>query len=108
MTNCKACSCRSTGTLTQTDWGGVERLWRAAAGRRDADVIATSPVNSDGADDGVARNLGLAFVARSSGGVVAGDCHHALLVNAVGIIGFIGLFAPLLAKMLGRGVCCHG
>jgi iron complex transport system permease protein len=25
----------------------------------------------------------------------------ALLVNAVGIIGFIGLFAPLLAKMLG-------
>ncbi|ELW17176.1 DUF441 family protein, partial [Escherichia coli] len=33
----------------------------------------------------------------------------ALLVNAVGIIGFIGLFAPLLAKMLGgRGVTLMG
>ncbi len=39
----------STGTLTQTDWGGVERLSAAAAGRRDADVTATSSVNPDGA-----------------------------------------------------------
>ncbi len=49
----------------------------AAAGRCDADVLARLAA------------LSLAIVI------------SALLVNAVGIIGFIGLFAPLLAKMLG-------
>lgn len=54
-----------------------------------------------GFDDGVARNFGLVLsfarlVALSLAIVIS-----ALLVNVVGIIGFIGLFASLLVKMLG-------
>lgn len=54
-----------------------------------------------GLDDGVARNLGLALSLARLGALTLAIVISALLVNAVGIIGFIGLFAPLLAKMLG-------
>ncbi len=50
---------------------------------------------------GVARNLGLALSLARLGALTLAIVISALLVNAVGIIGFIGLFAPLLAKMLG-------
>ncbi|SUX59603.1 iron-hydroxamate transporter permease subunit [Citrobacter amalonaticus] len=54
-----------------------------------------------GLDDGVARNLGLALSLARLAALTLAIVLSALLVNAVGIIGFIGLFAPLLAKMLG-------
>ncbi len=54
-----------------------------------------------GLDDGVARNLGLALSLARLAALSLAIVISALLVNAVGIIGFIGLFAPLLAKMLG-------
>ncbi len=40
----------------------------------------------------------------ASGGAVAGDCVERLLVNAVGIIGFIGLFAAAGEKFLAQDV----
>ncbi|STR66539.1 Ferric hydroxamate ABC transporter [Klebsiella michiganensis] len=49
----------------------------------------------------MARNLGLALSLARLGALTLAIIISALLVNAVGIIGFIGLFAPLLAKMLG-------
>ena len=90
----------STGTLTQTDWGGVERLWPQLLGGVMLTLLLLRPLTLMGLDDGVARNLGLALSLARLAALSLAIVISALLVNAVGIIGFIGLFAPLLAKML--------
>ena len=91
----------STGTLTQTDWGGVQRLWPQLLGGVMLTLLLLRPLTRMGLDDGVARNLGLALSLARLAALTLAIVLSALLVNAVGIIGFIGLFAPLLAKMLG-------
>jgi len=91
----------STGTLTQTDWSGVERLWPQLLGGVVLTLLLLRPLTLMGLDDGVARNLGLALSLARLSALTLAIVLSALLVNAVGIIGFIGLFAPLLAKMLG-------
>ena len=91
----------STGTLTQTDWSVVQRLWPQLLGGAILTLLLLRPLTLMGLDDGVARNLGLALSLARLGALTLAIIISALLVNAVGIIGFIGLFAPLLAKMLG-------
>ena len=91
----------STGTLTQTDWSVVERLWPQLTGGVLLTLLLLRPLTLMGLDDGVARNLGLALSLARLAALTLAIVLSALLVNAVGIIGFIGLFAPLLAKMLG-------
>ncbi|MBL5966543.1 Fe(3+)-hydroxamate ABC transporter permease FhuB [Lelliottia amnigena] len=91
----------STGTLTQTDWSIVQRLWPQLLGGVLLTLLLLRPLTLMGLDDGVARNLGLALSLARLGALTLAIVLSALLVNAVGIIGFIGLFAPLLAKMLG-------
>lgn len=91
----------STGTLTQTDWSIVQRLWPQLIGGVMLTLLLLRPLTLMGLDDGVARNLGLALSLARLAALSLAIVLSALLVNAVGIIGFIGLFAPLLAKMLG-------
>ncbi|VTP64172.1 Iron(III)-hydroxamate import system permease protein fhuB [Leclercia adecarboxylata] len=91
----------STGTLTQTDWSIVQRLWPQLLGGVLLTLLLLRPLTLMGLDDGVARNLGLALSLARLAALTLAIVISALLVNAVGIIGFIGLFAPLLAKMLG-------
>jgi len=91
----------STGTLTQTDWSVVQQLWPQLLGGVMLTLLLLRPLTLMGLDDGVARNLGLALSLARLGALTLAIVISALLVNAVGIIGFIGLFAPLLAKMLG-------
>jgi iron complex transport system permease protein len=91
----------STGTLTQTDWRVVQQLWPQLLGGVMLTLLLLRPLTLMGLDDGVARNLGLALSLARLGALTLAIVISALLVNAVGIIGFIGLFAPLLAKMLG-------
>lgn len=91
----------STGTLTQTDWSVAQRLWPQLLGGAILTLLLLRPLTLMGLDDGVARNLGLALSTARLGALTLAIVISALLVNAVGIIGFIGLFAPLLAKMLG-------
>ncbi|WP_436858411.1 Fe(3+)-hydroxamate ABC transporter permease FhuB [Citrobacter tructae] len=91
----------STGTLTQTDWSVVQRLWPQLLGGVMLTLLLLRPLTLMGLDDGVARNLGLALSLARLAALSLAIVLSALLVNAVGIIGFIGLFAPLLAKMLG-------
>ncbi|MDK9603909.1 Fe(3+)-hydroxamate ABC transporter permease FhuB [Lelliottia wanjuensis] len=91
----------STGTLTQTDWSIVQRLWPQLIGGVLLTLLLLRPLTLMGLDDGVARNLGLALSLARLAALTLAIVLSALLVNAVGIIGFIGLFAPLLAKMLG-------
>ncbi|WP_044182373.1 Fe(3+)-hydroxamate ABC transporter permease FhuB [Phytobacter massiliensis] len=91
----------STGTLTQTDWSVAQRLWPQLLGGAVLTLLLLRPLTLMGLDDGVARNLGLALSLARLAALTLAIVLSALLVNAVGIIGFIGLFAPLLAKMLG-------
>jgi len=91
----------NTGSLNQQDWSVASFLlprliivWVLA-------FVLQRPMTLLGLDDGIAKNLGLGLnVARLSVLALA-ILMSAQIVNAVGIVGFIGLFAPLLAKMLG-------
>lgn len=91
----------STGALNQTDWHIVQRLWPQLLCGVALTLLLLRPLTLMGLDDGVARNLGLALSLARFAALVLAIVLSALLVNAVGIIGFIGLFAPLLARMLG-------
>lgn len=91
----------STGSLNQQDWSVASFLlprliivWLLA-------FMLQRPMTLLGLDDGVAKNLGLGLNAARLTVLTLAILMSAQLVNAVGIIGFIGLFAPLLAKMLG-------
>ena len=91
----------STGSLNQQDWSIANFLlprliivWLLA-------FLLQRPMTLLGLDDGVASNLGLGLNAARLTVLTIAILMSAQLVNAVGIIGFIGLFAPLLAKMLG-------
>lgn len=79
----------------------VQRLCTQLFGGVVLTLLLLRPLTLMGLDDGVARNLGLALSLARLAALTLAIVLSALLVNAVGIIGFIGLFAPLLAKMLG-------
>ncbi len=92
------------GITVTTLWaipGVAQRLWPQLLGGAILTLLLLRPLTLMGLDDGVARNLGLALSLARLGALTLAIVISALLVNAVGIIGFIGLFAPLLAKMLG-------
>jgi iron complex transport system permease protein len=65
----------STGTLTQTDWSVVQRLWPQLLGGAILTLLLLRPLTLMGLDDGVARNLGLAL-SGAAGGVDSGDYHQ--------------------------------
>ncbi len=91
----------STGSLNQTDWSLVENVWPRLLGGVLLTFLMLRPLTLMGLDDGVARNLGLALSAVRLAALALAIFISAVLVNAVGIVGFIGLFSPLLARMLG-------
>lgn len=91
----------STGALNQMSWENVLQLWPRLLLALLLTLALLRPLTLMGLDDGVAKNLGLALVLARIGGLALAILLSAQLVNAAGIIGFIGLFAPLLAKLLG-------
>lgn len=91
----------SSGALNQQDWGRVEFLLPRLMAGLLLILLLLRPLTLLGLDDGVARNLGLGLVFARVGGLGVAIVLSAFLVNAAGIIGFIGLFAPLLARLLG-------
>ncbi|UIA90012.1 Fe(3+)-hydroxamate ABC transporter permease FhuB [Erwinia tracheiphila] len=91
----------STGTLNQMDWHNVSFLWLKLLIGLLLSLVMIRPMTLLGLDDGVAKNLGLSLALSRIGVLALAVVLSAQLVNAVGIISFIGLFAPLLAKMLG-------
>ena len=91
----------STGTLNQMDGHNVAMLWPRLLLAFVVALALLRPLTLMGLDDGVAKNLGLALSAARVGALALAILLSAQLVNVAGIIGFIGLFAPLLAKMLG-------
>ena len=91
----------STGALNQLDGHNVAQLWPRLLLEFVVALALLRPLTLMGLDDGVAKNLGLALSAARIAALALAILLSAQLVNVAGIIGFIGLFAPLLAKMLG-------
>ncbi|NDL61237.1 Fe(3+)-hydroxamate ABC transporter permease FhuB [Acerihabitans arboris] len=97
----------SSGALNQQDWHRVRFLLpRLGLGLLLA-LLLIRPMTLLGVDDSVARNLGLGLSTARLGALALAIVLSALLVNAVGVVGFIGLFAPLLAKLLGARRLLH-
>ncbi|NIF21132.1 Fe(3+)-hydroxamate ABC transporter permease FhuB [Pantoea sp. Acro-835] len=91
----------SSGSLNQVDWSNVSQLWPRLLLALLLALALLRPLTLMGLDDGVAQNLGLALNLARIGGLALAIVLSAQLVNVAGIIGFIGLFAPLMARLLG-------
>lgn len=91
----------STGALNQLDWQIVRQLWPRLLLAFLLALMLLRPLTLMGLDDGVAKNLGLALSLARVAGLLLAIVISAQLVSVAGIIGFIGLFAPLLARLLG-------
>ena len=91
----------SSGMLNQQDWNRVVFLFPRLLVCYALALLLLRPLMLLGLDDGVARNLGLGLVLARLTTLGVAIFLSAQLVNVAGIIGFIGLFAPLLARMLG-------
>ncbi|MEC5319219.1 Fe(3+)-hydroxamate ABC transporter permease FhuB [Brenneria populi subsp. brevivirga] len=90
-----------TGALNQQGWGTATFLLFRLPIAALLALLLLRPLTLLGLDDGVARNLGLGLNAARAGALALAIIFSAMLVNAVGVIGFIGLFAPLMAKIFG-------
>ncbi|WP_426506152.1 Fe(3+)-hydroxamate ABC transporter permease FhuB [Serratia proteamaculans] len=97
----------STGALNQQDWSNVQFILPRLLVAGLLAVLLLRPLTLLGLDDGVARNLGLGLSMARFCALAVAIIFSAMLVNAVGVIGFIGLFAPLMAKMLGARRLAH-
>ncbi|WP_313752134.1 Fe(3+)-hydroxamate ABC transporter permease FhuB [Mixta calida] len=91
----------STGSLSQQDWSNVAFLLPRLLVGFVLALLLRRPLTLLGLDDGVARNLGVALSLVRLAALGLAIILSAMLVNAVGIIAFIALFSPLMAKLLG-------
>ncbi|ENZ5480742.1 MULTISPECIES: Fe(3+)-hydroxamate ABC transporter permease FhuB [Serratia] len=96
-----------TGALNQQDWSAVRFLLPRLLVAGLLAALLLRPLTLLGLDDGVARNLGLGLSMARFCALGLAIIFSAMLVSAVGVIGFIGLFAPLMAKMLGARRLAH-
>jgi len=96
-----------TGALNQQDWSAVQFLLPRLLVAGLLAALLLRPLTLLGLDDGVARNLGLGLSMARFCALGLAIIFSAMLVSAVGIIGFIGLFAPLIAKKLGARRLAH-
>lgn len=96
-----------TGALNQQDWSAVQFLLPRLLVAGALAALLLRPLTLLGLDDGVARNLGLGLSMARFCALGLAIIFSAMLVSAVGVIGFIGLFAPLMAKILGARRLAH-
>ncbi|KAA8995498.1 Fe(3+)-hydroxamate ABC transporter permease FhuB [Affinibrenneria salicis] len=97
----------SSGALNQQDWRSVLFVLPRLALCFALALLLLRPLTLLGLDDGVARNLGLGLAAARLITLGLAVFLSALMVNAAGIVGFVGLFAPLLARLLGARRLLH-
>lgn len=91
----------SSGALNQQDWLQVQYLLPRLIPCLLLALMLVRPLTLLGVDDDVAHQLGLGLATARLMALGLAVVLSALMVNAVGVVGFIGLFAPLLAKLLG-------
>lgn len=91
----------NTGSLVQTDWGPVLGLLPRLVVLVAAGVFLQRPLSTLALDDESARSLGVPLRALRFAALGIAVLIGALVTSAVGLIGFIGLAGPALARMGG-------
>nr|WP_162895031.1 Fe(3+)-hydroxamate ABC transporter permease FhuB [Rhizobium terrae] len=95
------------GALNQQDWNGVISLApRLAIGGAVA-FLLLRPLNVLALDDSSARSLGVALHSARFGILVLAVWLSASVTATVGIIGFVGLAAPAIARLCGARTTGH-
>ena len=97
----------SSGALNQQDWSAVQSLLPRLIPCLLLALMLVRPLTLLGVDDDVAQQLGLGLSSARFVALALAVVLSAFMVNAVGVVGFIGLFAPLLAKLLGARRLLH-
>ncbi|MCW2479883.1 Fe(3+)-hydroxamate ABC transporter permease FhuB [Candidatus Symbiopectobacterium sp. NZEC135] len=90
-----------SGMLNQYDWSAVSFLWPRMLIGLVIVLLMIRPLAMLSLDDAVIRSLGVNLTVARIAGLGIAMVLSAMLVSVAGVIGFIGLFAPLLARMLG-------
>lgn len=90
-----------SGMLNQYDWSAVSFLWPRMLIGLVIVLFMIRPLAMLALDDAVIRSLGVNLMLARIAGLGIAMVLSAVLVSVSGVIGFIGLFAPLLARMLG-------
>ncbi|KOC87265.1 Fe(3+)-hydroxamate ABC transporter permease FhuB [Winslowiella iniecta] len=91
----------SSGMLNQNDWSNVTFLWPRMLLAVLLIALMIRPLNLLGLEDGVVRNLGMRLALVRFSGLMLAVVLSAMLVSVAGVIGFIGLFAPVIARLFG-------
>jgi iron complex transport system permease protein len=89
------------GSLSQQGWGGVLALAPRLVLAVVAAALLIRPLTVLGLDDTAARSLGVALHATRLGILLLSVWLAASVVSLVGIIGFVGLAAPVFARLAG-------
>jgi len=89
------------GALNQQDWSGVISLAPRLAAGIAAAFLLLRPVNVLALDDASAKSLGVALHAARFAILILAVWLSASVTATVGIIGFLGLAAPAIAKLCG-------
>ncbi|WMQ74325.1 MAG: Iron(3+)-hydroxamate import system permease protein FhuB [Sodalis sp.] len=89
----------SSGSLNQQDWQVAAGLLPRAILAWLLALLLLRPMILLEVDDGVVRNLGLGLSLAQLATLLLTIVLSAVLVNAVGIVGFVWLFALLLVRL---------
>lgn len=89
------------GSLTQSGWSGVAHLWPRLAVCAVLACVLLRPLAVMDLDESNARSLGVSVRQLRLAGLGLAVFITGCIVSVVGIIGFIGLAAPNIARMAG-------
>lgn len=90
-----------SGSLAQTSWSGVGYLLPRLLVAAVLAAVLARPLAMLELDDASARSLGVSLKHLRFAGLGLGVFVTACVVSVVGLIGFIGLAAPVMVRMLG-------
>lgn len=90
-----------SGSLNLQDWTPVARLLLPLAAGALASGVLARPLGPMSLGDTSARSLGLALAALRAGALATAVGLTAAVVSNFGVIGFVGLGGPLLARLAG-------
>jgi iron complex transport system permease protein len=90
-----------TGSLQQNDWSAVAFLLPRLALAWSASVVLIRPMTLLGLEEDGARSLGLSLKHVRLVGLAVAVGLSAFVVSVVGMIGFVGLACPAIARLMG-------
>ncbi len=89
------------GTLEQNDWSGVQYAWPWVVSALLIAILCSKQWDILNFDDSTASSLGQKVGTARAGGLLLSVLLAAIVVSVIGPIGFVGLVAPHLVRLMG-------